>query len=127
MPTPAGKTPARRAAAASSSGAWITDVGERLAVPHETGDYDHVMSSRVDGLTYRKLGLLHRLDGPAVVWQDGTELHYVAGKLHREDAPAVHGGSGVDEWWTHGVRVVVVSFDDVEDAGDGEAAGAVQV
>jgi hypothetical protein len=118
MPTPAGKTPARRSAAASSSGAWITDVGERLAVPHKTGDYDHVMSSRVGGPTFRKQGLLHRLDGPAVVWQDGTELHYVAGKLHREDAPAVHGGPGGDEWWTHGVRVVVVSFDDVEDADD---------
>lgn len=55
---------------------------------------------------------LHREDAPAVIWPDGTQLHYEDGKLHREDGPAVHGGRGPDEWWREGRRVDA-TFDDV--------------
>lgn len=80
------------------------------ATPHPTGGYDHIQNGR----TYRRGGLLHREDGPAVIWTDGTQLHYADGKLHREDGPAVHGGPGGSEWWREGRRVDV-AFDDVDD------------
>ena len=36
-----------------------------------------------------KNGQLHRLDGPAVEWKDGTKEWYKNGTLHREDGPAI--------------------------------------
>lgn len=92
---------AARRTAAGDLGEWRSDVGEKLAVPHPTGGYDEIANGR----TYRRDGLLHREDGPAVTWQDGTLLYYARGKLHREDGPAVHGGPGGEEWWRDGKRV----------------------
>ena len=102
-----------RRVAAGAKGEWLTDVGEQLYTPHPTGGYDHIQNGR----TYRRGGLLHREDGPAVIWPDGTQLHYEDGKLHREDGPAVHGGRGPDEWWREGRRVDV-AFDDAVEADD---------
>jgi hypothetical protein len=36
-----------------------------------------------------EMGLLHREDGPAVKYLDGTEAWYQNGKLHRDDGPAI--------------------------------------
>jgi hypothetical protein len=33
--------------------------------------------------------VLHREDGPAVIWPHGTKEWYQNGVLHREDRPAV--------------------------------------
>ena len=43
-------------------------------------------------------GQLHREDGPAREWDNGSKEWCINGKLHREDGPAVewHGG---DKWW----------------------------
>ena len=38
---------------------------------------------------YDKKGELHREDGPAVEWNDGTKEWYRHGKLHRVDGPAI--------------------------------------
>ncbi len=35
------------------------------------------------------LGILHREDGPAVVWRDGFQEWYCNGERHRIDGPAV--------------------------------------
>jgi len=45
---------------------------------------------------------LHRVDGPAIIWMDGTELWYQHGKLHREDGPAVEHANGLHEWYRDG-------------------------
>jgi len=45
-----------------------------------------------------KDGLLHREDGPAVIFKDGTEYWYKAGQRHREGGPAILDRNG-DEWW----------------------------
>ena len=47
-------------------------------------------------------GKLHREDGPAVEWSDGTKAWYFNGKLHREDGPAVEWSDGAKEWWMNG-------------------------
>ena len=50
-------------------------------------------------------GKLHREDGPAVIWADGTEEWWLNGKLHREGGPAVIWPSGAQAWWLNGNRV----------------------
>ena len=50
-------------------------------------------------IVYRnEQGKIHREDGPALIWADGTIMWYNNGKLHREDGPAVIGSSGM-AWW----------------------------
>ena len=43
-------------------------------------------------------GELHRRDGPAIEYPDGSEWWYRNGRLHREDGPAVDLAIGI-KWW----------------------------
>jgi len=45
---------------------------------------------------------LHREDGPAVIYPDGTQAWYKNGKRHREDGPAVIWANGEQQWWLNG-------------------------
>ena len=49
-----------------------------------------------------KDGLLHREDGPAIEWTDGTKHWYRNGQLHRENGPAVEWANGTKEWYRNG-------------------------
>jgi len=49
-----------------------------------------------------KEGELHREDGPAIEYHDGTKIWYRCDKFHREDGPAVEYPSGRKEWWIDG-------------------------
>lgn len=51
---------------------------------------------------HKENGVLHRLDGPAVIRKDGTKEWWVNGEHHREGAPAVVGPNGHEEWWHRG-------------------------
>ena len=56
-------------------------------------------------MEYRdKDGELHREDGPAVIWPDGTRHWYWHGKPHRGDGPAKIRSDGKQEWYWHGER-----------------------
>ena len=44
-------------------------------------------------------GQLHRLDGPAVIWADGTKEWWVNGLRHRLDGPAYIGPDGFQAWF----------------------------
>lgn len=46
-------------------------------------------------------GAEHRVDGPAITWPNGTEEWYFRGGRHRDGAPAVSYYSGGKEWWSH--------------------------
>lgn len=46
-------------------------------------------------------GKLHRVDGPAVEW-DGDKIWFFKGKKHRECGPAVECADGYKEWWRNG-------------------------
>ena len=50
-------------------------------------------------------GNLHREDGPARIFPDGQEEWYINGKLHREDGPAVIYPNGRREWWVSGQNI----------------------
>lgn len=47
-------------------------------------------------------GVLHRIDGPAVVEADGSEEWWQNGKLHRVDGPAVTHANGTQKWYLNG-------------------------
>ena len=51
---------------------------------------------------YREV--IHRLDGPAVVYATGDKFWYVDGKRHRVDGPAVEHANGYKGWWVDGKR-----------------------
>ena len=48
---------------------------------------------------------LHREDGPAIEYADGTKHWFIDGKRHREDGPAVECANGDKEWYLHGKEV----------------------
>jgi len=46
---------------------------------------------------------LHREDGPAVIWADGSISWYLDEKLHREDGPAIEcTNGGTKSWYLNG-------------------------
>ena len=47
--------------------------------------------------------LLHREEGPAVVWKEGAKEWYREGERHREDGPAYISPSGHEAWYQHGM------------------------
>ena len=49
-------------------------------------------------------GQLHREDGPAVEYTDGTKVWYLNDQLHREDGPAVEYADGTKSWYLNGQR-----------------------
>ena len=51
-----------------------------------------------------KEGQLHREDGPAVEWSDGTKSWYQYEKRHREDGPAVEYANGDKCWYKNGLQ-----------------------
>lgn len=52
---------------------------------------------------------LHRLDGPAIQWDDGCYVWCKDGKLHREDGPACYWplNSKTEEWFYEGEYIDV--------------------
>ena len=50
-------------------------------------------------------GKIHRENGPAVIWTDGTVCYYQDGKRHREDGPAIIWYNGDEEYWEYGKRI----------------------
>jgi uncharacterized Fe-S cluster-containing protein len=49
-------------------------------------------------------GQLHRVDGPAFEYVDGTKVWYVDGKRHRIDGPAFESADGTKLWYVDGKR-----------------------
>ena len=52
-----------------------------------------------DLVTWFLNGQVHREDGPAVTYRDGTQVWYLNGKRHREDGPAIIWADGTKQWW----------------------------
>lgn len=48
---------------------------------------------------------LHREDGPAIIYPDGTQEWYRNGVLHRGDGPAVVHPDGKEEWYRNGKAI----------------------
>lgn len=52
---------------------------------------------------YNTAQLLHREDGPAIEYTNGTKCWYRNGLCHREDGPAVEYPDGSCNWYLDGV------------------------
>ena len=48
---------------------------------------------------YNKKGQLHREDGPAIIYSNGTKRWFINGLRHRDDGPAVETNDGYKEWY----------------------------
>ena len=55
-------------------------------------------------------GLLHRTDGPAIEFADDTKQWYQNGLLHRTDGPAVEWSNGRKSWWLNGEELTEAEF-----------------
>lgn len=55
-------------------------------------------------------GELHREDGPAIEWANGSKLWYLNDKFHRVDGPAVENAGGSQEWWVNGIQMDPLVF-----------------
>ncbi len=61
--------------------------------------YDVEVSEAGDVRYYKKGTLqLHRLDGPAIEYADGTKFWFQDDRLHRLDGPAIECGDGTKFW-----------------------------
>ena len=49
-----------------------------------------------------KDGLVHREDGPAIIWPDGSNFWYKDDIFHRDDGPAIICPDGTDFWYKDG-------------------------
>ena len=70
-------------------------------------------------------GKLHREDGPAIEWSDGSKHWYFNDSLHRKDGPAAECAEELKVWYLDGKRLteeehakqtakeVVVSMNDI--------------
>jgi len=80
---------------------------EKTALKEDTakGEYD-IKEDDKGTVRYYKPGTkeLHRTDGPAIEWDDGSEEWYVNGKLHRTDGPAAEWADGTKVWYENGKR-----------------------
>lgn len=50
----------------------------------------------------KKYTILHRDDGPAIEWSNGTKYWFINNKCHREDGPAVEYPNGSKKWLLNG-------------------------
>lgn len=44
----------------------------------------------------------HRVDGPAIIWPDGSQSWHYDNEIHREDGPAIIRANGHETWMRHG-------------------------
>ena len=51
---------------------------------------------------YNKENQLHREDGPAIEWADGSKYWYTNNKLHRKGEPAIELANGEKFWHSNG-------------------------
>ena len=65
-----------------------------------------------DKLYYKDkdMTILHREDGPAVEYTDGSKAWYINGQRHREDGRAIEWNDGYEAWYINGVMLTKQEF-----------------
>jgi len=60
--------------------------------------------SEYKGTVFVKYGKIHRVGGPAVIYQDGCTTWWKHGELHREDGPAIENyfDDEISKYWLDG-------------------------
>ncbi len=55
-------------------------------------------------------GELHRVNGPAIEWANGSKEWWLNGKLHRTDGPAIEWTNGTKYWYLNDKRLSEEQF-----------------
>ena len=55
-------------------------------------------------------GKLHRTDGPSAEWHNGTKVWHRNNVIHRTDGPAIENADGTKEWYINGVEMTEAEF-----------------
>ena len=58
----------------------------------------------------KEMTILHREDGPAIEYDNGTKYWCINNKLHREDGPAVVYSCGYNSWYINGSLLSEAEF-----------------
>jgi hypothetical protein len=66
----------------------------------------------------RGLSVIHREDGPAIEYSDGTKAWYRNSLLHREDGPAIEWADGGKRWYLEGVFYTEREFENLVRKGE---------
>ena len=53
---------------------------------------------------YRKGGKLHRNNGPAIIYADGSKEWWLNGERHRKGGPAIVHADGTERYFIHGAQ-----------------------
>jgi hypothetical protein len=61
-----------------------------------------------------KNGILHRVDGPAIISRDGLKVWYLDGKLHNINGPAIETDDGYQKWYQNGQLNKVESSNEID-------------
>jgi hypothetical protein len=56
-----------------------------------------------DGIFYSLNDELHRIDGPAIEYSNGSKAWYQNGKRHRIEGPAIEFNNGYKAWYQNGL------------------------
>lgn len=81
------------------------ELAEHLTLTVEVSDHGTICY-------YNQQGLLHRVHGPAVIWECGDALWAQNGQRHREDGPAYEGSDGTRYWYLNGMPISEEQFDE---------------
>jgi len=85
---------------------WYNDF-VRKPPQHNMQQEQHIHINEYKDKRYyknQKMATLHRLDGPAVEYANGSKAWYVDGVRHRLDGPAIEDTDGSKAWYVDGVR-----------------------
>lgn len=87
----------------------VTDISGNKFWYNENNEYHRLDGPAVEynnGVKHWfKNDKFHRLDGPAIERANGTKCWYVEGKRHRIDGPAIEFGNGDKSWYYHGEKI----------------------
>lgn len=79
-------------------------------------DYKEVFEGKYRKIIYPYVtywyydGELHREDGPAIDWSDGSQFWFKHGKLHRLEGPAVISSIHGTGWYIEGIKYTQEDF-----------------
>ena len=94
----------RRPAGTPTGGQFAPEAHAEPEIALSASESENVPTTAGNGDTFWRSagGQLHRTDGPAVEYADGSREWWVSGQRHRTDGPAIERASGSREWWVSG-------------------------
>ena len=63
---------------------------------------------------YNLNGKLHRENGPAIIYSDGSKAYFINGNRHRVTGPAIEYSDGNFEYWYKGKYISTLSQKEFE-------------